>query len=134
MAAWNALNAPVTSSSQKSRREQLHRARDAFARIGAGRIAADTDRTLAAAGLADPPAGRTERLSRRESDVALLVTAGLSNRQIADRLYIAEKTAAHHVGTILGKLGFGSRAEIAAYVARHADDRPAERGARGASV
>jgi non-specific serine/threonine protein kinase len=75
------------------------------------------DETLTAAGLANRAGGSAGRLSPRERDVALLVAAGLSNRQVAERLYISEKTAAHHVGVILGKLGFGSRAEIAAYVA-----------------
>ena len=70
-------------------------------------------------GRAAPVGGSAGRLSPRERDVSMLVAAGLSNRQVAERLYISEKTAAHHVGSILGKLGFGSRAEIAAYVARH---------------
>ena len=42
----------------------------------------------------------------------------LSNRAIADGLYISPKTAEHHVGRILGKLGLRSRAEAAAHAAR----------------
>jgi DNA-binding CsgD family transcriptional regulator/type II secretory pathway predicted ATPase ExeA len=102
---------------RESAARSLHLAKDAFARIGAGRLAAEMDETLTAAGLANRAGGSAGRLSPRERDVALLVAAGLSNRQVAERLYISEKTAAHHVGVILGKLGFGSRAEIAAYVA-----------------
>jgi DNA-binding NarL/FixJ family response regulator len=58
-------------------------------------------------------------LSAREREVAELVAQGLSNREIAERLFITEKTAAYHVGAILNKLGFTSRAQIAAYMARH---------------
>jgi non-specific serine/threonine protein kinase len=47
--------------------------------------------------------------------VAALVAAGLTNRQIAERLVIAERTAGNHVDHILAKLGFRSRAQIAAW-------------------
>jgi DNA-binding CsgD family transcriptional regulator len=69
-------------------------------------------------------ASRRERiLSAREEQVAGLVAEGLSNRQIAHRLHLSERTAENHVTHILTKLGFDSRARIAAwYVARHKDD------------
>ena len=57
------------------------------------------------------------RLSRRESEVAELVRDGLSNREIAERLFISERTAEGHVRQIHNKLGFSSRAQIAAWVA-----------------
>lgn len=44
-----------------------------------------------------------------------LVTAGLSNPQIAQRLHLSRKTVAHHVSTILVKLQLHNRAEAAAY-------------------
>ena len=47
-----------------------------------------------------------------------LLLAGKSNRQIAAELVISEKTAGHHVGSILAKLGVSSRGEAAA-LARH---------------
>jgi len=53
-------------------------------------------------------------LSDREREVLDLVAAGMTNRQIADRLYISEKTAATHVSNILGKLQASSRAQAAA--------------------
>lgn len=56
-------------------------------------------------------------LSRRESEVARLVAQGLSNREIAKTLVISERTADAHVQHILNKLGFNSRAQIAAWVA-----------------
>lgn len=55
-------------------------------------------------------------LSPREREVADLVAEGLTNRQIAAALYIAERTAENHVQHILTKLGFNRRSQIAAWV------------------
>lgn len=60
---------------------------------------------------------RPSALSARELEVATLVAQGLTNRQIADRLVISERTAQHHVQHILTKLGFTSRSQIAAWTA-----------------
>jgi DNA-binding NarL/FixJ family response regulator len=57
-------------------------------------------------------------LSRRESEVAALVAAGLTNREIAARLVISPKTASTHIEHILTKLGVSRRAEIAVWVTR----------------
>ncbi|MFC1443790.1 LuxR C-terminal-related transcriptional regulator [Streptacidiphilus sp. N1-10] len=57
-------------------------------------------------------------LTRREREVAALVAQGMSNRQVAERLVISKRTADAHVEHILAKLGFSSRTEIAAAVAR----------------
>src|SRR2546430_15184585 len=54
-------------------------------------------------------------LSPREREVAALVASGLSNREIGDRLFIAERTAEGHLEQIRNKLGFHSRAEVAAW-------------------
>ncbi|MFC7387437.1 LuxR C-terminal-related transcriptional regulator [Sphaerisporangium rhizosphaerae] len=56
-------------------------------------------------------------LGKREAEVARLVAEGLSNRQIGARLFISEHTVDSHVRNILNKLGFNSRAQIAAWTA-----------------
>ena len=53
--------------------------------------------------------------TRREREVAALIARGLTNRQIAAKLVIAERTADTHVANILGKLGFAARAQVAAW-------------------
>ncbi len=58
-------------------------------------------------------------LSRRERDVAQLLANGLSNRAIAERLYISERTVDNHVHHILDKLGFESRVQVATWLARN---------------
>src|SRR5262249_40081510 len=54
-------------------------------------------------------------LTAREREIAALVAEGLSNRGIAQRLVISERTAQNHVQHILVKLGFSNRAQIAAW-------------------
>ncbi len=60
------------------------------------------------------PDPRFEMLSEREHEVATLVAAGFSNRQIADALFIALATVKDHVHAILSKTGLESRAQVAA--------------------
>jgi non-specific serine/threonine protein kinase len=54
-------------------------------------------------------------LTPRQREVAALIALGLTNREIASRLVVAERTAEGHVQGILNKLGFYSRARIAAW-------------------
>lgn len=54
-------------------------------------------------------------LSRREREIAALLALGLANRQIADELIISVATVERHVANILMKLGFRSRAHVAAW-------------------
>ncbi|MDH2428918.1 LuxR C-terminal-related transcriptional regulator [Sphaerisporangium sp. TRM90804] len=70
----------------------------------------DREAAVAPAGEAPSP------LTRRETEIAQLVARGLSNKEIAGSLVIAQRTAEGHIEHILGKLGFHSRAQIAVWV------------------
>ena len=59
-------------------------------------------------------------LAKREAEVAALVADGLSNKQIAARLFISERTVDSHIGHILNKLGVNSRSQIAVLMAPRA--------------
>ena len=89
------------------------------------RLGAIPDADAAAAFLRDLGVkGRTgpknlELLSKRELEVLRLVAQGLSNAEIAARLFISKKTAGHHVSNLLSKLGLRSRTEAAAFAAIH---------------
>jgi non-specific serine/threonine protein kinase len=65
------------------------------------------------------PAADAGPLSRREREVVVMVAAGMTNRQIADRLFIAERTAEGHVERIRNKLGVRSRTEVATWAIEH---------------
>lgn len=97
------------------------------------RLGATPDADAAAAFLRDLGVkGRTgpknlELLSKRELEVLRLVAQGLSNPEIAERLFISTKTAGHHVSNILSKLGLRSRTEAAAFAAIHLGQEPVAR-------
>lgn len=65
--------------------------------------------------------GMAGRLTPREHEIAVLIGEGLSNREIAVRLVISQRTAETHVEHILTKLGFASRAQVASWVTEHPD-------------
>ncbi|HYB14752.1 MAG TPA: LuxR C-terminal-related transcriptional regulator, partial [Streptosporangiaceae bacterium] len=73
-----------------------------------------------AAPAAAKPGPEPSQLSARELEVAALVAAGLGNRAIAERLFLSPRTVEKHVEHVMDKLALGSRAEIAAWHARHA--------------
>jgi DNA-binding NarL/FixJ family response regulator len=54
-------------------------------------------------------------LTAQERDVAVLVARGLSNRAVADELVLGERTIESYVSSILNKLGYTSRVQIAAW-------------------
>jgi len=62
------------------------------------------------------PAG--SELTERERSILALVGEGLTNREIANRLYLSEKTVRNYVSMILEKLGLNNRTQAAAYVSR----------------
>jgi pimeloyl-ACP methyl ester carboxylesterase/DNA-binding CsgD family transcriptional regulator len=67
----------------------------------------------------DVPARANGELSHREREVASLLATGLSNREIATRLYLSERTIDNHVHHILDKLGFDSRVQVATWLAKN---------------
>jgi predicted ATPase/DNA-binding CsgD family transcriptional regulator len=76
-------------------------------------VAASGAVVTAGPGAAAPPSSLTER----EKEIATLIADGRSNKAIADELVISPATVARHVANIMAKLGFHSRAQIAALIA-----------------
>jgi ATP/maltotriose-dependent transcriptional regulator MalT len=129
---WRAMEAPFEEARSCGRRAEsllrlghsaardealrdLALARAIFERLGAARELAAVE----AQGRRQAPALRRGELTARERQVIALIAQGLSNRAIAEALVISEKTAEVHVGNILGKLGFSSRTQAAAYAVEH---------------
>jgi DNA-binding NarL/FixJ family response regulator len=71
------------------------------------------------AAAADPVAA----LSDQEKRVLELIGEGLTNRQISERMFLAEKTVKNYVSSLLTKLGMQRRTQAAAFAARYADDQ-----------
>jgi DNA-binding CsgD family transcriptional regulator len=101
---------------------------EAFERLGATREADEAAalvRRLGGPARTGPKLAET--LTKREREVLALLGEGLSNAEIAARLYISTKTAGHHVSSLLAKLHLKSRAEAAAFAHRHLGDDSSER-------
>jgi DNA-binding NarL/FixJ family response regulator/Tfp pilus assembly protein PilF len=108
--------------------------REPEAAIAAGRAALDSFEELGAARAADRAAALlrslgvkaarsmgprgVDSLTKREREILDLLAEGLSNRQMAERLFLSPRTVEHHVRSVLSKLELGNRAEAAAYAAR----------------
>ena len=108
---------------------------DAFARAWEAGRRLPLDEIVADALTPAEPAGpqispsdtRSSPLTRREREVAALIARGLTNRQIAEELFIAERTADTHVEHILAKLGIGSRTQVATRVVEQGNVAPGAR-------
>jgi DNA-binding NarL/FixJ family response regulator len=99
--------------------EQATLARDAARALGAEPLLAEI-RLLGTTAARAPAEQGTAALTDREREVLGLLVEGCTNREIARRLYISEKTVSVHVSNILAKLGARSRTEAAAIARRDA--------------
>ncbi|MCK9910263.1 response regulator transcription factor, partial [Microbacteriaceae bacterium K1510] len=66
-----------------------------------------------------PYDNQIEAITKREKEVLLLIAQGMSNKEIASVLAIAEKTVKTHVSSILGKLQLADRTQAALYAVKH---------------
>ena len=120
-AHWDSLGCPYDAAVVRAGAddaEALRSALEAFTALSARPMAARVARRLRMLGERNIPRGpqRTTRdnpatLTTRESEVLDLVCEGLSNVEIAARLFVSPKTAEHHVSAILAKLGVRTRAQ-----------------------
>jgi len=94
-----------------------------FDELGAEADAHQASALLRSLGVPTKPGPRRlGLLTQREREVLRLLSRGLSNPEIADRLVISRKTAAHHVSSVLSKLGLRNRAEVVAYAVKLTDN------------
>jgi DNA-binding CsgD family transcriptional regulator len=126
--AWRDLGCPfeqavaLTSTGEP---EAMHDALEIFVGIGSAPAAAKVRRLLQQDGIKVPtprgprPATRSHPagLTRREAEVLALLRDGLTNSDIAGRLFLSSRTVDHHVSSILAKLGVSTRAEAVAQAA-----------------
>jgi len=121
--AWAKLGSPLWQARALGLVPDLAAAREAFEladRIEAPALRAALIRERFARGLAvpRPPRASTQAnaygLTARELDVLALVAEGLTNAEVAQRLYLSEKTVGHHVSAVLRKTGEPTRARAAA--------------------
>jgi two-component system, NarL family, response regulator DevR len=94
---------------------------DDIRRVGAGESLLDPEMTerlftrLRTGGEEDP---LLSKLTKQERTIVNHIADGMTNRQIADEMFLAEKTVKNYVSTVLAKMGMSRRSEAAAYVAR----------------
>ncbi|MET8047744.1 AAA family ATPase [Streptosporangium sp. NPDC005286] len=105
-------------------RRQLLLACDGFAAMGAEPWLARTRSELSAAGhrQVDVLSGGPTALTAQEAQIAQLAASGLSNKQIAERLYLSHRTVGAHLYRIFPKLGVTSRAGLRDALSSHPDE------------
>jgi DNA-binding CsgD family transcriptional regulator/predicted negative regulator of RcsB-dependent stress response len=114
-----ALAGTLAASSPEVAIDTARQARNELEALGDSReadMAAALLRSLGAKGRSGPRAAGL--LTQREIEVLRLLGEGLTNAEIATRLFISPKTAEHHVSRIFAKLGMTKRSEAAAYAVR----------------
>jgi DNA-binding NarL/FixJ family response regulator len=97
---------------------------DGIRRVGRGESLLDpavTTRVLER--IRHRPEDELSGLTEQERRILALIAEGLTNRQIGERLYLAEKTVKNYVSNLLAKMGMSRRTEAAAYAARLAERR-----------
>jgi two-component system, NarL family, response regulator DevR len=97
---------------------------DAVRRVAAGQNLLDpavTARVLERLRSGNPQDELLARLTEQERKVLVLLAEGLTNRQIGEKLHLAEKTVKNYVTSVLSKLGMTRRTEAAVYAVRHLD-------------
>jgi len=102
---------------------------DAIRRVAQGQSLLDptvTARVLERLRAPAPPDEGLGSLTEQERRILDLIAEGLTNRQIGERMYLAEKTVKNYVSNVLMKLGMSRRSEAAAYAARLAERRRRE--------
>jgi two-component system, NarL family, response regulator DevR len=91
---------------------------DAIRQVAAGRSLLDpsvTERLLARLRDGEPSDARLASLTEREREILALIADGLTNRQIGEHLFLAEKTVKNYVSGLLAKLGMQRRTQAAVY-------------------
>ena len=94
---------------------------DIVRRVAAGQSMLDpamTARVLERVRSGPTTAGQTENLTAQEQRILELIGQGLTNRQISEHMFLAEKTVKNYVSSLLAKLGFTSRTQAAIYTTR----------------
>ena len=91
---------------------------DTYRRVGAERDGDAAAALLRRLGVPTRVGAKGGELTERESQVLALLAAGLSNGEIADRLYLSRKTVEHHVSRVFTKLGVRNRTEAARHVSQ----------------
>jgi DNA-binding CsgD family transcriptional regulator/tetratricopeptide (TPR) repeat protein len=132
-ARWRQVQAHLTSGAPREQIEgTLRESWQLATRLGAARLVSEAESLARRARISLPTASRQPSptpetrpdsaeafgLTPREREVLGLVAGGSTNRQIAERLYISDKTASVHVSNILSKLGVANRGEAAAVAHR----------------
>jgi DNA-binding CsgD family transcriptional regulator len=125
-AGWERLGCPFETAAallDSDEETALRRALQIFDGLGARPAAAMAARKLRATGIRGIPRGaqratraHPHELTRRQQEILALLAEGLSDAEIAQRLFLARKTVSHHVSAALAKLGARSRTEAVARV------------------